>query len=91
MLLYKVPILKKRQSSKIRKKVVHNFDFLQRQTKEKLSLILKLENGNMWHKKKRKQKKIWKITDQAKSVLTSTFDFAITFEAGLTFAHKMGG
>lgn len=48
MLLYKVPILKKRQSSKIRKKVVHNFDFLQRQTKEKLSLILKLENGNMW-------------------------------------------
>ena len=48
-----------------------------------------LENGNMWHKKKEETKK--KITDQAKSVLTSAFDFAVTFEAGLTFAHKMGG
>ena len=39
--------------------------------------------------KKEETKK--KITDQAKSVLTSAFDFAVTFEAGLTFAHKMGG
>ena len=37
--------------------------------------------------KKEETKK--KIT--AKSVLTSAFDFAVTFEAGLTFAHKMGG
>ena len=47
-----------------------------------------LENGNMWHKKEETKKK---ITDHTKSVLTSAFDFAVTFEAGLTFAHKMGG
>ena len=44
MLLYKVPILKKRQSSKIRKK--YTILILFRDRRSKIGFDLKLENGN---------------------------------------------